>query len=69
MTQNSSFSVRLERSQNTFGKAMNEIRAWLDNHKIQPVEFKSDAGGSGDVAFAIRFAHEEAARLFEQAFT
>lgn len=69
MTQNSPFSVRVERPEKTFGQAMNEIRSWLDSHKIQPAAFKADTTAPGPVAFEIRFRHTDEARLFEQAFT
>lgn len=46
---------------------MSEVRTWLDDHKIQPAAFASEPGPDG-VAFDIRFAREQEARLFEQAF-
>jgi hypothetical protein len=69
MTLTSSFSVRVERPGKTFGDAMTEIRSWLDSHKIQSTGFTSDTKAPGPVAFVVRFAPEEEARLFEQAFT
>jgi hypothetical protein len=48
---------------------MNDIRSWLDSHKIQPVDFRPGEGGPGTVAFEIRFRREDEAHLFEQAFT
>ena len=51
------------------GDAMNEIRSWLDNHKIQPAEFRSDPSAPGSAAFEIRFQREDEARLFERTFT
>ena len=48
---------------------MNEIRSWLDSHKIQPVDFRPSESAPGAVAFEIRFRHEDEAHLFEQAFT
>jgi hypothetical protein len=48
---------------------MNEIRSWLDSHKIQPADFRPSESGPGDVAFEIRFLREDEAHLFEQAFT
>jgi hypothetical protein len=68
MTQNSSLTVRVERPGNEFGEAMNEIRSWLDAHKIQPTGFKSDTLAA-DVAFEIHFAREDEARLFESTFS
>lgn len=68
MTLKSPLSVRIEQPQKAFGVAMNEIRTWLDTHKIQPVDFRPDPAGPGAVAFEIRFSREEEARLFEQTF-
>ena len=69
MTQITPFSVRVERPEKTFAQAMNEIRSWLDNHKIQPAAFKADTTIPGPVAFEIKFQREDEAHLFEQAFT
>jgi len=68
MASSSSLSVRIEQPGQAFGEVMNEIRSWLDSHKVQPVAFRSD-NASGNVAFDIRFAREQEARLFEQAFS
>jgi hypothetical protein len=69
MTLKSPLSVRVEKPQKAFGVAMNEIRTWLDAHKIQPVDFRPDpTRGPGAVAFEIKFRREEEARLFEQTF-
>jgi hypothetical protein len=68
MTLKTPRSVRIERPVNTYGTAMNEIRTWLDTHKIQPAEFRPDASGPDAVAFEIRFQREDEAQLFEQAF-
>jgi hypothetical protein len=53
------------------GEAMNTFRTWLDGEKIQPREFKIDAGrrdltfalGFGSVAEAERFRAEFVTRL------
>ncbi len=63
------FSVRVERPGEAFGEAMSEIRSWLDAHKIQPTAFNSDTTRPGAVAFEIKFARDDEARLFQQAFT
>lgn len=68
MTLKSPFSVRIERPKASLGDAMSEVRAWLDNHKIQPVEFRSEPSVSGVAAFEVKFSREDQARLFEQAF-
>ncbi len=68
MTENSPLSVRIEKPGKPLGEVMNEIRAWLDSNKIQPAEFKQDAADPAIVAFSIRFAREDEARLFAQEF-
>jgi hypothetical protein len=69
MSQSSPLIVRIERSGKPFGSVMNEIRSWLDSHKIQPAAFKTDTMASGPVAFEIKFQREDEAQLFERAFT
>jgi hypothetical protein len=69
MTLKSSLSVRVERPGKALGDAMNEIRLWLDGHKIQPCDFRSDTSVPGAEAFEIKFNREDEARLFERAFT
>jgi hypothetical protein len=69
MTLNSPLRVRVEKPQKAFGVALNEIRTWLDAHKIQPFDFRPDPAGPGAVAFEIKFRREEEARLFEQTFS
>lgn len=69
MTQSSLLIVHVERPEKAFGTAMNEIRSWLDSHKIQPVDFRPGAGNPGAVAFEIKFQREDEAHLFGQAFT
>lgn len=48
---------------------MNEIRSWLDSHKIQPTDFRFKHSVTGAAAFEIKFNREEEACLFERAFT
>ena len=43
MMRKTPLSVRIEKPGRAIGEVMNEIRSWLDNHKIQPADFKSDA--------------------------
>jgi len=51
----------------SLGNAMNDIRSWLDRHKIEPVEFKSNS--IEDVfTLDIRFASLDEAHLFERDF-
>jgi hypothetical protein len=48
---------------------MNEIRSWLDSHKIQPVDCRPGESNPGFVVFEIKFEREDEAHLFEQVFT
>ena len=47
------------------GSMMNEIRAWLDHRKVQPVLFTAAANSNG---FEITFDKADEAALFEQEF-
>jgi hypothetical protein len=69
VTQSSRLIVRVERPGKAFGIVMNDIRSWLDSHKIQPADFRPSESGRGAVAFEIRFQREDEAQLFEQVFT
>jgi hypothetical protein len=60
--------VRLERPQSALSVIMNDIRLWLDSHKIEPVEFKTVPLDGGSIAFDIRFQSQEEASLFKRAF-
>jgi hypothetical protein len=48
-------------------KAMSEIRAWLNNERIEPVEFKTVVGRAG-LGFEISFRGEREAERFQQRF-
>ena len=62
-------SVNIESTtQTSFGDTMSDIRTWLDNKKIEPVEFKTIPGAGSTVSLTIRFATEVEAILFEQEF-
>ena len=47
--------------------SISDIRLWLDRHKIEPVEFKSELR-DGVVTLDIRFRGQNEARLFERDF-
>ena len=47
---------------------MNEMRAWLDEHRVQPMDFKIAMTGFPGIAFDLRFRSEEEAVLFEKMF-
>jgi len=68
MAQSSPLIVHIEARGKSLGIVMNDIRSWLDSHKMQLIDFRPDAAAPGAVAFDIRFAQEHEARLFEHAF-
>ena len=57
------FTVYLQKTPASFGDTMNDIRAWLDHHRMQPVSFKCSAYG-----FEIAFNSEDEAQLFRREF-
>jgi len=44
-----------------------ELKAWLDNHGIKPVEFEHSVGGAG-ITFRVCFTAEEEAAAFASTF-
>jgi hypothetical protein len=63
------FVVRVEKKpERSFREIMNDIRAWLDHRKIEPVSFKPVAQADTGVGFEIAFNSEDEAHLFEEAF-
>ena len=61
-------TVRIGKPPTTsFGQTMNEVRQWLDHHKIKPTVFKplSEPNGFG---FELSFRTEEEALLFKRDF-
>ena len=62
------FSVRIEKPTDVFGPLMNDIRAWLDNNKIEPIECKTTSLPDAAIAIDIRFAKQGEADLFQHAF-
>jgi hypothetical protein len=62
------YSVHIETPMGTsLGDAMNDIRSWLDTHKIEPINFTSHAIGDAFV-LDIRFRSQDEAHLFERDF-
>jgi hypothetical protein len=59
--------VRVETSREAFAKTMNEMRVWLDAHKIQPADFKI-VPTEGGIAVDLQFPDEYHASLFQQKF-
>jgi hypothetical protein len=49
------------------GNIIHNVRPWLDRHKIQPVEFKSEIR-NGIITLDIRFRSQDEAYLFERKF-
>ena len=49
------------------GSIMNEIRSWLDQNKIEPIDFKTVVGHAG-IGFEIRFRTEGEAERFQREF-
>ena len=68
MTLTSPVRVHVETPVARFGEVMNQIRSWLDTHKIEPAAFKSDVAESGTIVFDIQFNTEDEAYLFERKF-
>ena len=69
MALNAPFVVRVEKKpESSFGTAMNDIRAWLDHRKIEPVSFKPVAQADSGVEFEIGFNSAEEANLFQHEF-
>jgi hypothetical protein len=62
-------TIILEKLAADLGCAMNEIRSWLDGHRIKPVGFKTLTRKTGGVAMEIRFNTEDEAYLFLQKFS
>ena len=48
-------------------KTMNEIRAWLDGERIEPIQFKTVVGRAG-LGFEISFRREREAERFQERF-
>ena len=40
-------TVHVEKPNASLAELMNRVRSWLDDHKIEPTEFRSDAPGPG----------------------
>jgi hypothetical protein len=68
MALNPPFTVRVEKPETMLANAMNEMRAWLDTHRVKPVEFKIAMTGMPGIVFDIRLRREEEAILFERVF-
>jgi hypothetical protein len=49
------------------GDSISDIRPWLDRHKIEPVELKSEAK-DGAITLDICFRSQDEAQFFERDF-
>jgi hypothetical protein len=62
------YSIYIETPVGTpLGDSINDIRPWLDRHKIELVEFKSEAK-DGTITLDICFRSQDEAQLFERDF-
>ena len=69
MTLKSPLSVLIQKPVASLSNVMNDARSWLDNRKIEPIEFKTFTNEAGDLALEIRFNTEDEAFLFAREFT
>ncbi len=67
MTHGSPYYIRVETPRHGFAETMDEMRVWLDAHKIQQSEFKIVPTATG-IAVDLRFPDEYHASLFQQKF-
>ena len=63
----SPYYVRVETPKEAFARTMNEMRTWLDAHKIVPADFKVVPTATG-IAVDMRFPDQYHASLFQQRF-
>ena len=62
------YSIYIETPVGTpLGDSISDIRPWLDRHKIEPVELKSEAK-DGAITLDICFHSQDDAQLFERDF-
>ena len=62
------YSIYIETPVGTpLGDSIDDIRPWLDRHKIEPVEFTSEAK-DGTITLDICFRSQDDAQLFERDF-
>jgi hypothetical protein len=68
MTLSPPFSVRADKPETALADAMNEMRTWLGNTRLRPIEFKIVFDRMHGIAFDVMFRSEAEAVLFEQVF-
>jgi len=69
MTLDPLFTIRVEKPETALAEAMREMRVWLNNTALEPVEFKIAIAGIAGIAFDVTFRSEADADQFRQAFT
>ena len=69
MALNPPFVVHVEKPETILADAMNEMRIWLDHHRVELVDFKIAKTDVPGIGFDIRFRREEEATLFERVLT
>ena len=68
MALNPPVTVRIQKPEDALAGTMAEMRAWFDEHRIQPAVFKIAMSGMPGIAFDVQFQSEEDAVLFERFF-
>jgi outer membrane lipoprotein-sorting protein len=69
MALNPPFTIRVLKPEDALAETMNEMRIWLDKHKVRPVQFKIAMTGMPGIALDIRFRKETEAVLFARVFS
>jgi len=67
---NPPFTIYIEKPEVDLAETMAEMRMWLDQHKVKPVQFKIERTlAAPNIAFAVQFKSQDEAVLFERVFT
>jgi len=61
-------SVQLRVSADDLSHAMDNMRTWLDDHKVSPTNFRYDREADGTFTVLLTFADANAANAFADAF-
>ena len=61
-------SVEVRVSADELSHAMENMRMWLDDHKVSPTSFRYDREADDTVVVTLTFADEAAANAFANAF-
>ena len=69
MALNPPFTIYIEKPEVELAGTMAEMRMWLDQHMVKPIQFKIERTLTlPNIAFAIQFRSEDEAVLFERVF-